>query len=99
MMEYDGGPNEIKIPTAMISVESAEMLHRMQKHGLNVTLKFRMDAENVGQNMSRNTIVDYVGYQEPDKVTILVLLNPWLNDCESLLNLTENSLTLTDWPV
>lgn len=63
--------NVTQIPTAAITVEVAEMLHRMYQSGEDILIYLSMEARNLSPVMSRNTIADITGSQHPDKVVIV----------------------------
>ena len=63
--------NVTQIPTAAISIEVAEMLHRMYKEGDDVLIYLYMEARNLPPVMSRNTIAEIKGTQQPDKVVVV----------------------------
>lgn len=63
--------NVTQIPTAAISIEVAEMLHRMFKAGDDILVYLYMEARNLPPVMSRNTIAEIVGHQQPDKVVLV----------------------------
>ena len=60
-----------RIPIAALSVEDAEMLHRMQDRGqpLNVTLKMEAHAEPDAP--SRNVVAELIGSEHPEEVVVL----------------------------
>jgi carboxypeptidase Q len=59
-----------KIPTAAITVEDAEMLHRMQDRGEKITLKLTMSAQTLPDAPSRNIVGELVGSERPDEVVV-----------------------------
>lgn len=63
--------NVTQIPTAAISIEVAEMLHRMFLNGDDILIYLYMEARNFPPVMSRNTIAEITGSQLPDKVVVV----------------------------
>lgn len=68
-----------KIPTACISVEDAEMLHRMYKEGQTVRIHLEMEDYNFAETTSRNTIVELPGkvYKNTSVVVVSGHLDSW----------------------
>ena len=64
----DGVP---RIPKAAITVEDAEMLHRMQDRGERVELHLRMEAQTLPDAPSRNVMAEIVGSEFPNEVVVL----------------------------
>ena len=71
MMHYQ--ENVTQIPSAAISIEAAEMLHRMYSDGEEVLIYLRMDAKNYPPVESRNTVAEIVGSELPQKVNFEIL--------------------------
>jgi len=69
VMVYDSATK--KIPHAALSVEDAEMLHRMQDRGQKVVLTLKMQAHTLPQARSRNVVADLTGREKPDEVVVL----------------------------
>lgn len=69
VMVYDSTTK--RIPHAALSVEDAEMLHRMQDRGQKVVLTLRMQAHQLPQARSRNVVADLTGREKPDEVVVL----------------------------
>jgi len=69
VMTYDSTTK--KIPHAALSVEDAEMLHRMQERGQKVVLTLKMQAHRLPNARSRNVVADLVGREKPDEVVVL----------------------------
>lgn len=65
------GQNVTKIPTACITVEDAEMLHRMQNRGQKIRILLKMDARNLPQKTSRNTVAEVQGRTAPHKIVVV----------------------------
>jgi len=68
-MRYDSGVK--KIPHAAITVEDAEMLHRMQDRGRRIEVRLRMNARTYPDAPSRNVVAEIVGSERPDEVVVL----------------------------
>ncbi len=64
----DGVP---RIPSAALSVEDAEMLHRMQDRGEPIVLTLRMQARTLPDVPSRNVVAELRGSEKPDEVVVL----------------------------
>ena len=59
-----------RIPTAAITVEDAEMIHRMQNRGERVRVKLTMSAKTLPDAPSRNVMGEIVGSERPDEVVV-----------------------------
>lgn len=68
-MDYD--ENVKKIPAACITVEDAEMLHRIANRGTPIVINLKMSAENLPMVKSRNTIAEIEGWKYPEQVVIV----------------------------
>lgn len=75
-----------KIPVAAITVEDAEMLHRMQQRGIKVQLKLVMNCKNYEPVKSRNVIAELKGSKWPNE--IIVISGHIDSLCDSQLNNT-----------
>jgi len=60
-----------KVPAAALSVEDAEMLHRMQNRGDRVVVTLAMDAQTLPDAPSRNVVAELRGRERPDEVVVL----------------------------
>jgi len=60
-----------KIPAAALSVEDAEMLHRMQRRGEKITVNLKMSAQTLPDAASRNVVAELRGSEKPDEVVVL----------------------------
>lgn len=60
-----------RIPAAAISVESAEMLHRMQDRGEKIVVHLEMGARTLPPAPSRNVVAELRGSERPDEVVVL----------------------------
>lgn len=69
VMHYDS--TVARIPTAALSVEDAEMLHRFQDRGEPVVVTLRMNARTLPDVPSRNVVAEVVGRERPDELVIL----------------------------
>ena len=63
----DGVP---KIPHAAITVEDAEMIHRMQDRGQRVEVHLQMSAQTLPDAPSRNVMAEIVGSEFPNEVVV-----------------------------
>lgn len=68
-MRYDDAVR--KIPHAAITVEDAEMLHRMQDRGEKVVVKLTMAARTLPDVASQNVIAELKGSERPDEVVVM----------------------------
>lgn len=60
-----------KIPAAALSVEDAEMLHRMQDRGEKVVVSLSMSARTLPDAPSRNAVAELRGSTRADEVVVL----------------------------
>jgi len=60
-----------KIPAAALSIEDAELLHRMQNRGEKIVLTLKMGAEMLPDAPSRNAVAEIRGSEKPDEVVVL----------------------------
>ncbi len=68
-MNYEEGVTEI--PHAAITLEDAQMLHRMQDRGERIEVLLKMEARSEGMVPSRNVMGEIVGWEYPDEVVVL----------------------------
>ncbi|MEJ7811039.1 MAG: M28 family metallopeptidase [Gemmatimonadaceae bacterium] len=68
-MRYDSTVKQI--PHAAITVEDAEMLHRMQDRGERIVVRLAMGARALPDAPSRNVIGEIVGSERPDEVVVM----------------------------
>ncbi|HSG07973.1 MAG TPA: M28 family metallopeptidase [Longimicrobiales bacterium] len=68
-MDYEEGVP--KIPHAAITVEDAQMLHRMQDRGDRIEVLLQMEAQMLPDAPSRNVMGEIVGSEFPDEVVVL----------------------------
>ena len=59
-----------RIPAAAITVEDAEMLHRMQARGERVRVKLEMSARSLPDAPSRNVVAELAGTERPEEVVV-----------------------------
>ncbi|HKJ91642.1 MAG TPA: M28 family metallopeptidase [Longimicrobiales bacterium] len=69
VMRYDSAVR--KIPHAAITVEDAEMLHRMQDRGQPVVVHLEMGAKTLPDAQSQNVMAEVTGREKPDEVVII----------------------------
>lgn len=60
-----------KLPAAALSIEDAEMLHRMQDRGEQVVVTLKMGAQTLPDAPSRNVVAELRGSEKPDEVVVL----------------------------
>jgi carboxypeptidase Q len=68
-LNYD--QRQPKIPAAAISIESAELLQRMQDRGDRTTLRLKMEAKFLPDAESANVIAELRGSEKPDEVVLI----------------------------
>ena len=68
-LNYD--QRQPKIPAAAISIESAEVLQRMQDRGDRTTLRLKMEAKFLPDAESANVIAELRGSEKPDEVVLI----------------------------
>jgi carboxypeptidase Q len=61
----------VKLPAAALSIEDAEMLHRMQDRGEKVVVTLKMNARTLPDAPSRNVVAELRGSEKPDEVVVL----------------------------
>jgi len=66
---YD--PSVPAIPAAALSVEHAQMLHRMADRGQRVVVTLKMGARRLPDAQSRNVVAELRGRERPDEVVVL----------------------------
>ncbi len=69
VMRYDS--TVTKIPHAAITVEDAEMLHRMQDRGQPVVVNLKMSARTLPDARSQNVMAEVRGREKPDEVVVI----------------------------
>ena len=62
---------EPKIPTAAITIESAELLQRMHDRGDHPVLRLKMEAQFLPDSESANVIAELKGSEKPDEVILI----------------------------
>jgi carboxypeptidase Q len=60
-----------RIPAAAITVEDAELLHRMQNRGEPITVRLVMNARTLPLAPSRNVVAELRGREKPDEVVVI----------------------------
>lgn len=68
-MRYDS--TSPRIPTAALSVEDAQMLHRMQARGDSLVLNLVLRNRTLPDAPSRNVVAEIRGRERPDEVVVL----------------------------
>ncbi|XP_019641191.1 PREDICTED: carboxypeptidase Q-like [Branchiostoma belcheri] len=63
--------NTTKVPTACIAVEDAEMFSRMAARGTKIVLHLKMEAKNLPDAKSRNTVAEIRGREHPEQVVLV----------------------------
>jgi carboxypeptidase Q len=59
------------IPAAALSIEDAELLHRMQDRGDEIVVTLKMEAQVLPDASSRNVVAELRGSERPDEVVVL----------------------------
>ena len=70
-MQYSGGPDVKKIPTAAISVEASTLLARLQARGIKPRVKLYMEAKDHGEAPSANVLAEIVGSEKPEEIVVI----------------------------
>jgi carboxypeptidase Q len=65
------GDSVPRIPIAAITVEHAEMLHRMQRRGERVVVRLTMEARDEDDVESRNVVAELRGTELPDEYVVM----------------------------
>ena len=60
-----------RIPHAAITVEDAQMLHRMQLRGERIVMRLKMEAHTLPDVQSRNVVGEIRGSERPDEIIVL----------------------------
>ena len=60
-----------RVPAAAVTVEDAELMHRLQDRGLPPTITLRLGARTLPDAQSRNVVAELVGRERPDEVVVL----------------------------
>ena len=60
-----------KIPHAAITVEAADMLHRMTKRGQKPELHLKMEGQTLPDAESRNVVIEIAGTEKPDEIIVM----------------------------
>lgn len=68
-MQYD--PNQPQIPVAAITIETAELLQRMNDRGDRPTLRIKMEAKFLPDAESANVIAELKGSERPDEIVLI----------------------------
>jgi len=68
-MRYDSTTR--RIPTAALSVEDAELIHRLSDAGARVVVRLRMGARMLADATSRNVVAELPGRERPDEVVVV----------------------------
>ena len=67
-MAYDSAVR--RIPAAAITVEDAQMLHRLQDRGERIRVNLVMSAQTLPDAQSRNVFAELAGAERPDEVVV-----------------------------
>jgi carboxypeptidase Q len=60
-----------KIPIAALSLEDADMLHRMQDRGQPISVTLKMEARTLPDAPSRNVVAELTGSEHPNEVVVI----------------------------
>lgn len=69
VMRYDSTVS--RIPAAAVSVEDAQMIHRMQARGVSIVLNLVLRSRTLPDAPSRNVVAEIRGRERPDEVVVL----------------------------
>ncbi|XP_068179855.1 carboxypeptidase Q-like [Antennarius striatus] len=67
--DYQKGVKQI--PTACIAIEDAELMWRMAQRGQTIIVRLQMEAKNLPDADSFNTVAEIKGWQHPEQVVLL----------------------------
>ncbi|PAA57765.1 hypothetical protein BOX15_Mlig013729g1 [Macrostomum lignano] len=70
MQEYEPGL-PVQIPACCITVEDAELMHRIYKRGDKVRVRLRMSCGSAGVQESRNIVADLEGSEKPQELVVV----------------------------
>jgi len=68
---HTGGMTKTSIPGVSITVEDAEMMHRLQKRNLTLIIQLYMEAQNHPDSVSHNLVGEIVGSEFPNETVII----------------------------
>ena len=68
---HTGFTNAAGIPTAAVSLEDASQLRRMFERGQAPVVNLAMESEHFPDSPSRNILIDLVGTELPDEITVI----------------------------
>ena len=69
MQRYD--KDVLKIPTACITIEDANMFDRLELNGERLRIQLYMEAKDESPRISRNTVAELTGSSLPDEVVVV----------------------------
>ncbi len=67
-LRYDS--TGVKLPAAAITVEDAQMLHRLQERGEKIVVTLKMSAKTLPDAPSRNVVAEIAGREKPEEVVV-----------------------------
>jgi carboxypeptidase Q len=59
------------LPAASLTIEEAELLHRLYKRGKQLKINMNIKSNNVGKCTSKNIIFDIKGSELPNEIVLL----------------------------
>ncbi len=65
------GDAKVKIPTAAITVEDAEMLTRLQARGIRTVVNLKMEARTLPDAVSANVVAELRGTTSPEEIVVI----------------------------
>ena len=65
------GDAKVKIPTAAITVEDAELLARLQARGIRIVVNLKMEAQTLPDAESANVVAELRGTTHPDEIVVI----------------------------
>ena len=68
-LRYDSAA--ARIPAAAVTVEDAQLMHRLQDRGLTPVVTLRLGARTLPDAPSRNVVAELVGRERPNEVVVL----------------------------
>lgn len=63
--------DSVKIPTACISIEDAQLLQRFYDRGIPIQIKLKMGAKMLPNAISRNIVSEIIGSENPNEVVLV----------------------------
>lgn len=65
------GETQVKIPTAAVSIEDAEMMARLQAREVPIVVNLKMNAKQLPDAVSHNVVGELVGREKPEEIIVI----------------------------